>query len=147
MARIFRSSAEGGAATCPLSTVTPIPGFNVHSSFPSGPFTETTDPDTFTSTPVGTGIGLFPMRDMAPLPTLPDCVEHFAAQAGLARRLVGHDAFRGRKNGHPDAVAHARNLSRTHVHASPSLAHAVDAWGHLLPGPFVEPLGPQHRMP
>src|SRR5262245_57007406 len=124
----LRSSLALVTTTCPLSTVTPIPGVNVQSNLPSGPFTDTTGPATLTSTPAGTAIGLFPMRDIASSslflnsptrPSLPDRAEDFTAKACFAGRLVRHDALRGRQNGHPDAVPHTRNVLSPHVDPSP----------------------------
>src|SRR5262249_6825612 len=98
----LRSSLALVTTTWPLSTVTPIPGVKVQSNLPSGPFTDTTDPATFTSTPVWTALAFSPMRDIAPSsllknsPTqlsLPDQAEDLTAESCLAGRLVRHDAF------------------------------------------------------
>src|SRR5512141_3494655 len=55
---------------------------------PSGPFTEICTGVMFTSTPLGTGLGFFAMRDMAG--SSGDDAEHFAADAGGPRLAVGH---------------------------------------------------------
>src|SRR5512134_1506057 len=69
---------------------------------PSGPLTEISVGEIFTSTPLGTGMGLFAMRDMAG--SLRDDAEHFAADAGGARLAVGHHAARGGDDRHAQAV-------------------------------------------
>ena len=69
---------------------------------PSGPFTEICTGVMFTSTPLGTGMGFFAMRDMAV--SSGDDAEDFAADAGGARLAVGHHAARGRNDRHAQAV-------------------------------------------
>src|SRR5678815_739560 len=64
MARTWRSSLDRLTTSCPPATETPRPVDKDQSIFPSGPFTDTIDPLTFTSTPAGIWIGFFPMRDI-----------------------------------------------------------------------------------
>src|SRR5262245_8178981 len=70
-----------------------MPGVNIQSSFPSGPFTETTEPDTFTSTPVGTVIGFFPMRDIASLSFLRIVRAYHTEQSTSPPRPAFRDAW------------------------------------------------------
>src|SRR5262249_8777128 len=64
IARTFRSSLGRVTITLPFSTLTPIPETNVQSNFPRGPLNDTIGPASFTSTPVGIAMGLFPIRDI-----------------------------------------------------------------------------------
>ncbi len=60
------------------------------SSVPLGPFTVTWRPTMVTSTPLGTGMGVSPIRDSSSLPS-PHVAEDLAAHAALARLAVGHE--------------------------------------------------------
>src|SRR5688572_15957363 len=71
---------------------------------PSGPLTEICPAATLTSTPLGTGMGNFAMRDMATVSIGCGCwassgddAEDFAADAVGAGLAVGHYAARGRQ--------------------------------------------------
>src|SRR3972149_9470505 len=71
---------------------------------PSGPFTEICTGVMFTSTPLGTGMGFFAMRDMAG--SLRDDAEHFATNTGGPRLAVGHHPPGGGHDRHAPAVHH-----------------------------------------
>src|SRR5829696_2787548 len=85
------------------------------SSLPFGPSTKTFEPLTSTFTLAGMAMGCFPIRDIKSAVELPDVAEDFPAHVFLARILAAHHALRGRDNRNAEAVAHARNLGRTHV--------------------------------
>src|SRR5678815_5937805 len=72
------------------STVMPLGSLCDNS--PLGPFTFTVLPSTVTVTPVGTGMGSFPIRDMVASP-LPDHSHELAAGARLPRLAIGHQAL------------------------------------------------------
>src|SRR4051812_22288388 len=92
------------------------------SSSPLGPLTRTTSGSMNTSTPVGTGMGSFPIRLIA---GSPDVRDHFAADAFPARVVAGHDALR---SGHDGS------------------AHAAEDLGHLASGHVLAPTGPRHAL-
>src|SRR3954469_12274209 len=87
-------------------------------SSPRGPCTRTTSGSIVTVTPVGTEMGLRPMRDMASW--LPDLCHDLAADALLARLVAGHDAVGRRDDGG--------------AHAALDLAHALGAGVAALAG-------------
>src|SRR4249920_3303334 len=73
-----------------------MPGGTSCFSVPLGPFTSTPSALTLTVTPLGTGIGFLPIRDISgSSAVLPNRAEHFAAHAGLHRILARHHATRG----------------------------------------------------
>src|ERR1700687_2031609 len=61
-----------------------------------------------TRVPLGTAIGIFPIRDMARL--LPELAQQLAAQAPLARLPVGQQSLRRRHDPDSEAVAHRLDL-------------------------------------
>ena len=78
------SSLEREVTTLLSSSTNEIPSANFRESSPFGPFTDTVDPSMETVTPLGTGTGILPIRDMGGV-LLPDEGEQFAPGAGLAR--------------------------------------------------------------
>src|SRR5690606_998426 len=98
---------------------------------PSGPFTEIWPAATDTSTPFGTGIGYFAMRDMV-LASSGHDAEHFAADAVGARLAIGHHAARGRQDRHAQAVHDPGDVVAAAIHAQPRLRHALQALDHRL---------------
>src|SRR5688572_22361482 len=91
---------------------------SVRDSSPFGPFTVMALPLTVTVTPLGTGIGFLPIRDMDRR-SLPDEGEELATGVGASRLRIRHEAARGAHNGHPQTVAHAGNLPDADVLAKP----------------------------
>src|SRR3954447_15395211 len=85
-------------------------------SSPLGPCTRTTPGSIVTVTPLGTGMGFRPMRDMP----LPDLGHDLATDALLACLVTGHDAVGRRDDGG--------------AHAALDLAHAVGAGVVALAG-------------
>src|SRR5579884_3867630 len=84
-------------------------------SLPLGPWTSSLSP-ILTLTPLGSGIGFLPTRDM--FASLPDLAEHFAANAFFARARSGHNAFGRGENVDSQAAENARNLLRTDIDAA-----------------------------
>jgi len=91
-------------ASCPAPCTAAAPsvstatfGSAARTIVPSGPFTEIWPDAIFTSTPFGTSIGIFAMRDMA---SLRNDAKHFTADAVSARLAVGHHAPRRGKDRH-----------------------------------------------
>src|SRR5688572_896597 len=99
------------------STFTVMASWNVFFSSPFGPLTLTTAPFAVTVTPLGTGTGIFPIRDIVSESPLPDQREELAAGARLARLTVGHQPLRGRQDRDAETVAHARDRLDAHVMA------------------------------
>src|SRR6185436_17659521 len=92
---------------------------------PSGPLMEISTGEIFTSTPLGTGMGFFAMRDMAG--SLRDDADDFAADAGGARLAVGHHATGGRNDRHAQAVHDVGQAVAVLVDAQPGLGNALQA--------------------
>src|SRR5271163_1434988 len=91
---------------------------------PLGPCTSTASSLIWIFTPDGTGIILFPIRDMAlfdpriteiPADPLPDLAHDFAADAGLARRLPGHQALGRRHNRNPHSAHYLPDVRLAHI--------------------------------
>src|SRR5688572_9888292 len=78
---------------------------------PRGPLTWTTSGSMTTSTPLGTGMGLRPMRDMP----LPDLRHDLAADLRAAGVVPGHDALGRREDGRAEAALDLRDLRGVHV--------------------------------
>src|SRR5688572_9097807 len=103
---------------------------------PSGPFTEISPCAMLTSTPLGTGIGYFAMRDM--VVSLGDDAENFAADAGSARLAVGHNTARGRHDRHAQSIHHLRQAVAVLVDAQAGLGDALDALDHRPAGVVLQ---------
>src|SRR5919107_2778190 len=89
-ARLWRSSSGRVTWSAPSSErSTAIGAATVCESEPLGPLTLTVWPSIATSTPLGTGIGSRPIRDIVRSLLLPDVGEDFPAHALLGRLLVG----------------------------------------------------------
>src|SRR5579859_6253421 len=89
-------------------------GWNVRRSSPLGPFTETSWPFTFTSTPFGTLTGSLPMR-LIPASSLPHVCQDLAAEALLLRLAAGQQAGRGRDDRDAQAAEDPRHLRLARV--------------------------------
>src|SRR5690606_7130602 len=99
----------------------------VCSRVPFGPLTDTCWPSMFTSTPEGTVIGSFPMRDIALSPPLPDVGEDFAAHAVAHGLTVGLEAGRRRDDRDAEATENLRQVVGFRVHTQTRLRHAAEA--------------------
>src|SRR5438270_5601917 len=141
-ARTCFSSFSRATSTRPSSSVNEMPFGKSRTNSPFGPFTRTFDPSMLISTPFDTGIGSFPIRDIA----LPHVAQDFAADASAPRVLSGHDPLRRRKNGDAQPAVYARDLALLDVHPQPRLADSLDAAQHriFLPG-VVQPHA--HELP
>src|SRR5271170_6862835 len=107
------------------------------SKVPLVPLSETFWPSIVTSTPVGTGIGCLPMRDMA-TPS-PHVREDFAAHALSGCLTVGEQARGGRDDRHTQAAEHPRQVVGFRVHPQTRLGHAAQTGDAALPGgPVLE---------
>ena len=94
MALLRRSSSGRRSCTVPSSARSTVIGSTtVCDRVPFGPLTVTMRPSMATSTPDGTVIGSFPMRDMISNPS-PDVGEDFAAHAVLVRLPLGLETVR-----------------------------------------------------
>src|SRR3954453_14793955 len=96
------------------------------SRLPRGPLTRTSSGSIVTVTPLGTGMGCFPIRDIS---ASPDVGDHFAADALAARLVTGHDALRRRDDRRAHAALDLGDLAAVHVRAAARLrdpAHAAD---------------------
>src|SRR5688500_3659332 len=122
------------SSTSPLFSTATL-GSAARAMVPSGPLTEIWPEATLTSTPLGTGMGNFAMRDMA---VLGDDAEDFAADAVGAGLAVGHDAARGRQDGDAQAVQDARNVVAAAVDAQAGLGDALQALDHRAAGVVLE---------
>src|SRR6185312_17411888 len=85
-------------------------------SSPFGPFTRTSSGSIVTSTPLGTGMGCFPIRLIA---RSPDVGDHFAADPLPARVVAGHYALRSGDDRGAHAAEDLRHLAGRHVLAAP----------------------------
>src|ERR1043165_2412315 len=83
----------------------PMPATTAVESVPFGPLTVRVLPSCPTSTPFGSGIGFFPIRDMGL--SLPDLAEDLAADAALGGLAATEDALRRRDDGQPESAADA----------------------------------------
>src|SRR4249920_2366688 len=106
-------------------------------SCPLGPLTVTSRPLMVTSTPLGIGTGIRPIRDIAV--SSPDVGEDFPAHAALDRLPVGHQATRGGDDGDAKPPEHPRQVVLLRVHAQPGLGHPLEARDRPLTGrPVLE---------
>src|SRR5207247_1632879 len=113
---LWRLSSEGRRTTIALSSsASASSAWTVRLISPFGPLTVTRRPSSCAVTPLGSGTGFFPMRDMDRLPLLPDHREQLAADAGGAGFAVRHQPLRRRENRHSQAVLHPRDLTRLDV--------------------------------
>src|SRR5687768_11533281 len=126
------SSARVTVSSLPSLRSSFTSGWNVRRSSPFGPFTTTSCPLIFTSTPLATGMGILPMRLIA-LPYLPDVRQDLATEALLLRVAAGHEARRRGDDRDAEAAEHARHLGLARVDAEPGLRDPADAGhrGHL----------------
>src|SRR5215472_16486615 len=104
---------------------TRMPAGSGVSSLPFGPATATVLPSIFTVTPLGRGIGFFPILDIAVSSQLPDFAEDLAAHAFFAGLATGHHASRRGQNVDAQSPEHARNLRPPHVNPAAGAGNAL----------------------
>src|ERR1700686_3121016 len=92
-------------------------------SSPLGPFTRTSSGSIETVTPLGTGMGCLPIRDML---SSPDLRENLAADACGAGVVSGHDAVRGRDDRGAHAAENLGDVLRVDVGTSARTRHALE---------------------
>src|SRR6266704_2532197 len=113
----WKPSSDGRSTrTTPSSRTMRTSGWKVCSRLPRGPFTDTWDPSTETSTPLGISMGCFPILLMRS----PNERQHFAAQA----------------------AHHPRQRVALRVDAPARLGHPLQASDDPLPAPAVLQLDP-----
>src|SRR5436190_5347753 len=103
-----------------------MPEISAVVSVPFGPLTVTASPSWRTSTPLGSSIGFFPIRDMERF-SLPDLAEDFAADAALDGFVAGQDALGRRHDGQPEAAEDLRDLLLVAVDAAARAGDPLDA--------------------
>src|SRR5258705_2905446 len=123
------SSRSVFATSVPLSCAKVIPGGMYCLTWPLGPCTSTLPGAVLTLPPLGSVIGFFQIRDMA---TSPHVTQHFAADAGLARRAPGHHAPRRRQDVGAESAEHRRHVVHAEIDAAARAADALDAGDHFL---------------
>src|SRR6266481_5460018 len=127
------SSVARLAVSTPSFCSKVIPCGMAKESFPFGPCTSILPPCMATFTPAGTGIGLFPIRDIfffslnSKCP-LPHFAKNFAAQLGFARRAAAHQPLRRGHDADAQSAHHGTDVRRAEIRAC---ARARDA---LQPG-------------
>src|SRR5215469_18065948 len=104
---------------------TRMPAGSGVSSLPFGPATATVLPSIFTVTPLGRGIGFFPILDIAVSSQLPDFTEDLAAHAFFAGLATGHHASRRGQNVDAQPPEHARNVRPPHVNPAAGAGNAL----------------------
>src|SRR5688500_12885937 len=95
----------------PSPCSTPMSRCTRSDSEPRGPLTCTTSGSMTTSTPLGTGMGLRPIR----LIELPDLRHDLAADLRAAGVVPGHDALGRREDRGAEATLDLRDLRGAHV--------------------------------
>src|SRR4051794_32131998 len=91
---------------------------------PRGPLTRTTSGSIEISTPAGTGIGCFPIRDIS---RSPDVGDNLAADARAAGLVAGHHASRRGQDRGAHAAEHLRDLGVVHVRPPAGLRDPLHA--------------------
>src|SRR5947207_9931469 len=99
-------------------------------SFPLGPVTVTSRPVMVTSTPLGIGTGMRPIRDIAA--SSPDVGEDFPAHAAPDRLLVGQQATRGGDDGDAQSTEHPRQVVLLRVHPKARLGYPLEPGDRAL---------------
>src|SRR5467141_4138865 len=123
---LCRFSSEGRRTiTAPSSTTAVRSAWIVRTSSPLGPVMVTVRSRTAAVTPLGSGTGFLPIRDIV-LPLLPDHREQLTAHAGGAGFAVGHDALGRAEDRHAEAVLDPRDLARLDVAAQAGGRHALE---------------------
>src|SRR3954464_9222088 len=110
----------------PSASLTVMSCETVCCSSPRGPLTRTSPGSTVTSTPLGTGMTLRPMRLMA----LPHEADHLAAHAALRGLAAGDHAGRGGQDGRAEAAQDLGQAIVLGVDAATGLRDALQARNH-----------------
>src|SRR5437667_8447108 len=118
------ASSEGRFTTTVVSSRAMfMSSWSVRLISPFGPLTVILCPSICAVTPLGSGTGFLPIRDIARL--LPHHREHLTAHPGGARFAIGHESLRRAEDRHAEAVLDARHLARLHVAPQPRRRHAL----------------------
>src|SRR5256884_5711766 len=136
---LWRLSSEGRRTTTAFSSSASVrSGCATRLISPFGPFTVMRPPSIWAVTPLGSGTGFLPMRDMSLL--LPDHGEQLAAHAGGAGFPVGHEALWRGQDRHAEAVLDARDLARFPLAGQAPSGHPLQLADHPagLVGPWVQ---------
>src|SRR5258705_3904627 len=122
-----RSSLGRTTTSVPSSSRSTVIGSaTVWLSSPLGPLTCPVWPSILMSTPLGTGIGLRPIRDMVAVP-LPDPGEDFPAYIPLAGLTVGQQPMGRGDDGDAQAAEHPRHLLCLRVDPQTGLGDPANA--------------------
>src|SRR4051812_37087530 len=122
-ARFSRSSSGRSTTISAPSWRTEMSPGRRRSRVPFGPFTVSSRPCTEISTPLGTGTGVRPTRDIAT--ASPHEAQDLATDVAGPCFAVGHQALAGRHDGHAQAAQHAGDLIGLRVHPQPGLRDAA----------------------
>src|SRR5690606_12996691 len=131
-ARVSRSSLLRSTSSVSPSWRTVMSPGSSRARAPFGPLTATERPSMVTSTPLGTGMGALPMRDMLATPPSPDVAEDLAADATLARLTVGHEPLAGGHDCDTEAAEHPGDAIGLGVDTKTRLRDALDPGDHAL---------------
>src|SRR3954447_19768048 len=142
--RDLPSSSRRLNCTTLFSISTSMPATTAVESVPFGPLTVRVLPSCRTSTPFGSGIGFFPIRDMGL--SLPNLAEDLAADAALGRFIAREDALGRRNDGEAEAAEHARDLLLVAVDAAARARDALDAVDDRLAVGRVLEVDPQRPL-
>src|SRR3954470_5258829 len=118
-ARLSRSSSGRSTMISAPSWRTEMSPGRRRSRVPFGPLTVSSRPWTVTSTPLGTGTGARPMRDM--VPSSPDEAQDLATDVAGPCFAVGHEPLARGDDGHTEATEHAGDLLAVRVHPQAGL--------------------------
>src|SRR5688500_11606713 len=128
-ARVCRSSFGRSTSNCSPSWRTEMSPGSSQFSEPLGPLTSRTRPESLMETPVGTGIGALPIRDIVASPHVTD---DFAADAFFTRIAVGHQSLARRNNRYSETTQHSGDLAGFCVHPQARRRDALDTVDHTL---------------
>src|SRR5205085_12157682 len=126
MALASAESLAGANCSEPASFLTVTSAFTERTRVPLAPFTVIWSAATFTSTPCGTVIGIFPTRDIARLLPLGHVAQHFATDTGSSCFAVGHHALGRGDDSNTQAIHDLRDRITTAVDAQARTADALD---------------------
>src|SRR4029077_8222651 len=122
-ARFSRSSSGRSTMISAPSWRTEMSPGRRRSRVPLGPFTVSSRPEMVISTPLGTGTGERPTRDIAT--ASPHEAQDLATDVAGPCFAVGHQALAGRHDGHAQAAEHPGDLRGVGVHPETRLRDAA----------------------